>query len=396
MGRTARRPGPPSFLFGVWGEGETSPENIDALLSEFIEGLGDVTPRFLIPLDKEITTDTHIDIANWAIDNKYAVEVIEAAPVRTKALREIKQEADKVHPADDDKNPIATVFTEAVIAKGENARLLFLWAEVDGEPVEDDQRVLADVYDGGVACLDMTQGLDVLAFGDDEGGEEGSDAEPEAASDDPDEATVRDWTIRRVRTYAKTIAERRAEAGEKDVPTDEELDELDKEGLFDFLYPEAAAPEPEKPKGRTRRTSKSTEPEPEPDGEKGFTRDRARQVREEVEKERAGGGRRGAQQPEDGAEEPAEGDGTPGDGVERLRDALMTITLAITEQDEDAENEAWVEFADAFADVVIDRIAARVEKEPEGSAIRKEVAPPRPPGKPRKDGATPTRRRTRA
>ena len=38
-------------------------------------------------------------------------------------------------------------------------------------------------------------------------------------------------------------------------------------------------------------------------------------------------------------------------------------------------------YADRIADIIIDRIAKRVESEPVDSEVRKQVAPPRPPGR---------------
>lgn len=407
MGRTARRPGPPSFLFGVWGEGETTAENIEALLSEHIEGLGEITPRFVIPCDKEITTDTHLAVFEFAQANEYAVEVVQAAQPRVKALREMRDYAEKVHEADDADNPIEKVFADTLASKApDNAQLLFLWAEENGEPIEEDQRVLFDCLDAEVVALDLTQGLDALGSEDD-GGDAADDKGGKDEDDDPTEETVREWPIRRLRTHAKAVAAKRDEAGEKDVPSDEELDNLGKTELLDFLFP--SEPEPEKP-ARGRRTSKSTEakPEPEPTDET-ITPRRARQMREESEKEgtdsttrnRRRGAARAAEQAQDGTDAGVEGDDTAetgSDALERLVEAVVALADLSTDEnasDDDIKTEVR-NFADAFADHIIDRIAARVEKEPEDSAIRQEVAPKRPPGKPRKDGATPTRRRTRA
>jgi hypothetical protein len=418
MGRAARRPGPPSFLFGVWGEGETSPENIEALLSEHIEGLGDITPRFVIPCDKEITTDTHLAVFEFAEQNKYAVEVVLAAQPRVKSLREMRDYAEKVHEADDGDNPIEKVFADTLGSKApDNAQLLFLWAEEDGEPIEDDQRVLFDCLDQNVVALDLTQGLDALgaedgADGGDEGGDDNADGgkdEKPGDGDEPDEATVREWPIRRLRKHAQDVAEARAEAGEPDIPSEEEVDNMGKNELLDFLYPSDPEAEPEKP-ARGRRGSKSTEAKPEPEDEgKGVTPRRARQMREQSEAEgtdstsrnRRAAAKKTAQAAPDEPEAGGEGDDggeTASDAMERFIEGIVELGQLADSGDEvdDAIKDAIATVADAFADIIIDRIAARVEKEPEDSVIRQEVAPKRPPGKPRKDGATPTRRRTRA
>lgn len=414
MGRTARRPGPPSFLFGVWGEGETSQENIDALLGEHIEGLGDITPRFVLPCDKEITTDTHLAVFEFAKANEYAVEVVQAAAPRVKALREMRDYAEKTHEADDGDNPIEKVFAQVLASKApDDAQLLFLWAEdKDGEPVEEDQRVLFDCLDANVTALDLTQGLDALGS-EGEDAEEGGDGDEAGADDadgddDPDESTVREWPIRRIRTHALEVAARRDEAGEDDLPDDDAINDMGKTELLAFLYPAEA--EPEKP-ARGRRGAKAAEPaKDEPEEEtKVVNPRRARQMREEGEKEgtdsstrnRRRGAAAKAEEPQDEPEATAEGDDTAEGGSDAL-DRLVEAVVALADlsdstdaADDDIKDEVR-NFADAFADHIIDRIAARVEKEPEDSAIRQEVAPKRPPGKPRKDGATPTRRRTRA
>lgn len=398
MGRAARRPGPPTFLFGVWGEGETSPENIEALLSEHIEGLGDITPRFVIPCDKEITTDTHLAVFEFAEQNKYEIEVVQAAAPRVKALREMKDYASKVHEADDADNPIEKVFAETLASKApDNAQLLFLWAEEDGEPIEDDQRVLFDCLDGGVVALDLTQGLDAL--GAEDGGDGGEPVDPPEASGEgePEEATVRDWPVRRIRQHALDVQEERAKAKDYDGPDADGIEEMGKNELLEFLFP----PEDTKP-ARSRRSSAKDEPA---DGDKGITPRRARQMREESEKEgtdsstknRRRAAKETASKPQDEPEPPAEGEDTGETGSDALNRLIEAIeTFADEKSTDDDVREAIADAADAFADHIIDRIAARVEREPEGSAIRKEVSPPRPPGKPRKDGATPTRRRTRA
>ena len=245
MGRTARRPGPPSFLFGVWGQGETSQENVDALLSEFIEGLGEVTPRFLIPLDKDITTATHLAVVTFAEENKFAIEVVQAAPPRTKALREVKEIADKVHEAEGD--DIEGAFIDALAAKApDNSRMLFLWAEDEKteEPLEDDQRVLFKGFDADVIALDLTQGLDVLGSDAEDGGEGGGDDAADDTGDgtdgEPPEAEVREWPIRRLRKYVLEVAaaEREADGVDpNDVPTDEQFGDMKGPGASRLALP---------------------------------------------------------------------------------------------------------------------------------------------------------------
>lgn len=384
MPRTARRPGPPSYLFGIWGQGDTAEENIDALLSEHIEGLGEITPKFLIPLDKEITTDTQLAVVTFAEKNNYDVEVVQAAAPRTKALREVKDLATKIHEADDADNPIEKVFADALAAKGENGQLLFLWAEDDDqEPLEDDQRVLFACLDAGTTALDLTSGLDALGAAEPE--EESTAApakkaptkaaakDPEPAADgeepaEPAEEIVREWPLRRLRSFVLQAAAAEREVvgvDPDDVPSDEDIKAMDQEALLKWLYP----PEDD---GET-----TPEPEPEADPEAPRSARQLRKAAEAAGEDTMEGSKKALR----AAQEPAEGD--PG-GSTALDDIPALIEAVVAE------------LGHLLADTIIDRIAARIESEPEGSATRKEIAPPRPPGKPRGDGAAPTRRRTRA
>lgn len=440
MPRRATRPGPPTLLLGVWGQGDSSPENIAALLDDFIDGAGNVTPKFLVPLDKELSSDAVLDTARYAIEKGYDVEVVYQEKPKTKVLKEICEAAVKEHQfeetVDDDRfetteDAIADNFTVLLAEKDDNARLLFLWFEdADGEPDEDDQRLLAAVADCGVVALDLSQGLEVLdvAPAEDEpaaepepekpaakkttatkktaAAKEEPEPEPEGDDDEPDRATVGDWPIRRIRSYAKQAAQAEREDG-NEAPDDSEFDEMGKDVLLGWLFPdEGDEPEPEPApakktaaKKTTARETKRTEDDP-PAEDAPVSRRRATQIREDIEED--GGSKQkvarkaaaAAEEAQDEPEDAGEGDDTSDAALERFKDALAELSVAIRDDDTEAEDAGWVAFADAFADIVIERIAARVEKEPENSAVRKEIAPPRPPGKPRKDGATPTRRRT--
>ena len=434
MPRRATRPGPPTLLLGVWGAGEATPENITAQLDDFIDGAGNVTPKFLVPLDKELTSDAVLATAQYAIEKGYALEVIYQSKPTTKVLKEILAEASKEHQfdqqvTDDDRftsteDAIADNFAVLLGEKGDDARLLFLWAEDDkGEPDEYDQRVLAAVADCGVVALDLSAGLEVLDVSPPEDEPEPEPepekpakktaakktttaAEPEPEGDDePDFDTVKEWPIRRMKTHAKKIAAADREDNVEDVPTDDEIDDMRKEDVLDYLFPPGDGDEPEPEpeptpakKTAAKRTTKRTEEDP-PAEDAPVSGRRARQIREDIEEDggepNSGAKRRGraaaAEKPQDEPEPAAEG----GDSEDPRAAFLAAMDDSVNpDLSETEQNEALYDAIDALADVIIDRIAARVEKEPEGSAIRKEVAPPRPPGKPRKDGETPTRRRT--
>lgn len=425
MPRRATRPGPPTLLLGVWGQGESSPENTTALLDDFIDGAGNVTPKFVVPLSTDDSSDGVLTVFDYAVEKGYDVTVVYTKKPASKALKEVLVAATNEHVAadpitDDDRftsteSAIGDHFTQLLGKDPKDSRLLFLWAEDEqGEPDEDDQRVLAAVADCGVTALDLSQALEVLDVAP---AEPEPEAEPEpdtkddpepAGDGEPDFDTVKDWPIRRMKSHAKRIAAAEREEKVPDTPSDDDIDGMNKDAILDYLFPDDSGtpepepePEPEKPSGRRRRTP--AEPE---DAGKGVTSRRAKEIREDAEAEGkdtlAGEKRRGraaakAQEPEETPAEPAEGDDTGetgSDAVSRFREALGSWATALSESDDEAADDAFVDVADSLADVIIDRIAARVNREPEDSAIRQEVAPKRPPGKPRKDGATPTRRRT--
>lgn len=441
MPRPTRRPGPPSIYIGVWGAGDTTTENITALLDDFIEGLGEVTPRFVVPLEKELTTEPILDVANYALEKNYDLQVVFEKKPTTKVLKELLVAASKEHVAEEadadavDFTPTGDAIADTLVAvlgdKPEDARLLFLWPADDAsdQTVEDDERVLFAGVDSNIVVLDLTQGLDRLGADGDE--DDAAPEEPEeekpapakkaaakktaAAKPDPEEEpeepadgtdlepieTVIPWPIRRMRSYAKEIAAADREEGIADTPTDDELDEFNKEAILDYLYPDrekAADPEPE--------------PEEEPKDET-ITPRRARQMREASEADgtdsttknraKAAAAKKAAAAPEEPEAEPeaaAEPESTVDDGEGHL-EALVEAVNDLLEEfnrdpyDDEAFSAALVDAADAFADHIIYRIAKRVEREPEKAPYRTAIAPPRAPGKPRKDGEAPRRRASR-
>lgn len=427
MPRRGTRPGPPALVLGVWGQGESSAENIAALLDDYIDGAGNVTPRFVVPVATDYTTPEITAVVEYAEEKGYEVEAVFTKKPASRALKALLEKCSKeivaLDPITDDErfesteDAIADHFTKRLGEKPDDAKLLFLWAEDEkGEPDEADQRVLAAVADCGVAALDLAQGLEVLDVapadggGDDNGGDggepEGKD-EPAADGEEPDYDTVKEWPIRRMKSYAKKVAQQDREDSVDDVPTDEEIDEFNKEAVLDYLFPEddgaKPEPEPEPAKNQSGRSRRTPAADDSGDDGKGVTPRRAREMREQAEAEGTDSTSKNrrkaaAAKPEKPADEPepagegGDGGASGDDALERLVEALEIF--ADENSSEDEVKDAVRDFADAFADHIINRIAERVNKEPGESAYREEIAPKRPPGKPRKDGATPTRRRT--
>jgi hypothetical protein len=356
---SSRPPANPVVTLAVFGQGETSAENIDALLNDLLDGFGeDADIVFEFPIDPDATTATIKEVLEWASPanpqegvDSLPYRVFEVAEPKTKGLREIEADADEVRKFSEF-TELADVLTKA--GQGNNeARLLFLWD--DSEPALD-QQVLWACLDAGVACLDLTNGLEDI---------EGSDGATAAAAPDPTQVAIPDdfekWAIRRMRKWVSD----NGFATKEDVAKFTKDDCLEAVGIGGTDTP-AETP---KPAGRGRRGAAAAEPEA-----AAPARGRGR-------------GRAAAQE---AAAEPTEPDGgtIEDEAVQLFVDALVDLGVDQTEAD------AVGQLVESLADIIINRIADRVEREPEGSAVRKEISPPRPPGKPRNDGATPTRRRT--
>lgn len=408
MARSASRPGPPSLLFGVFGQGEVAEENFTSMMDDYIEGQGKITPRFLFFLDKDMWTDTVAMIHAYVNEKGYEYDVVYDATPRAKALKDVLEGAANSEKAEGDDAPLtqdilADIFLGRLMTAND-AVLLFLWAG-DEDGVEYDQRVLTVAGDNSVTALDVCEELNVIDIAP----AANSDTEPEPAADEPAAEPAGDdgpsfeeissWPERRIRDYTKEC-ELDPELGDG-APVEALLKWLSDPDTSedDVRKAMVEAAEPAKPAGRRPR-GRAAASAPAGDGDEAQTRvtpSRARQVREEIESEPTGDrAARRRQRPTDEAEPAAEPtpdtEGAAGEGLTRL--VAVLVDLGAAETDEEVA-EALATTADAFADVIIDRIAARVEQEPEGSDIRKEVAPPRPPGRTPKGGGAPTRRARR-
>ena len=358
MPRTVTRPGPPSILLGVWGQGDIENENATALIEDYIKGRGDVTVKVLLPLDKDLTSDgVGVVFDVMSAHPEWEIQVIQTAVPRTKVLKEIKEGAAKTIESAPD--TIEEDFLKA-LSGARDARLLFLWAEdAEGEPLEDDQRLLASVIDAGIECLDLTSGLESLGL-DAEPVEEGEEpeSEPETpeetveetpeepAADAPSEEEIRGWAERRLRKYAVECGMDKAES-----------DALKKPALLAWIFEEDESPA-DGPQEPAEAPADDAPARP------------AREVRKALEE---------AKEAKEAAAEEVEDD-------EAQTEASFVLTVSAVSAAE--------AFGNLVADVIIERLAQRISQEPEGSAMRAEVSPPRPPGRTRSDGSAPTRRRT--
>ena len=183
MPRQPRNPGPPSVYFAVFGLGEASMENITQLLDDYIEGAGEITPKFIIPVDKDLCTATIQDVSAYAANADYSYEAVHVdAFGRTKALKAVGDGAAKVSKVES----IEEALIERLIEAGQDGILLFLWDE-DSEqvPNEEDQRFLYEVFERSpdTLVLELSGGLEPINPPDaSESAEDGANGEAEEAA----------------------------------------------------------------------------------------------------------------------------------------------------------------------------------------------------------------------
>jgi hypothetical protein len=274
-------------------------------------------------------------------------------------------------------------------------------------PNEEDQRFLHDVFErcAEVTVLELSGGLEPINPPDESESAEDTDAAPEEAADETeaepegdtasgDETTYEiasEWPTRKLRAWALDV-----DIHGEDALTSKQTDDMSKDDILDYFFPEdgdepanAPDPEPEPPKAARKRTTP-------PQEAKVLTgRQRAVQVREEAEEAT------GEEVTRPAARKTA-AKATAGEGrvrAQKAKDAVLAdeaLDRLSGRDGDEAQADPTLEFvrlyANEIADIIIDRIAARVEAEPVDSAVRKEVAPPRPPGRPRADGEAPVRR----
>lgn len=411
MVRTARKPGPPTVVFGVYGQGEASIESMTALLDDYIEGLGGeegVTPKFVIPISKAETTATIQDLVTYIEDAGYTYEGLFVDPFgRTKVLKEIGDGATKTTKIDDVGDALADR-----LGKASEARLLFLWADdADGNPLEEDQAVLFKCMDEGVVALDLTGGLEEIPNEEPSESAEDEDAEVDTGEDEaaddaeseydgPGFDEVEGWPVRKVRSFALD-----EEMHGSRVLTSDETSEMTKEEILAHFFPEEyEGDEEEEPAPAPKKATRST-PSTAAAGPARDSKTRARQVREDAEEETgeevtrpaarkaAAAAKKTAAAPATGAARVRAQKAEDAKEAERVFDRLEKGRTGNDEAQANPLLEMVREFADEFADIIIDRIAERVKAEPEDSAVRKEIAPTRPPGRPRADGKAPVRSR---
>lgn len=407
MARTARKPGPPTVVFGVYGQGEASIESMTALLDDYIEGLGgegEITPKFVIPISKAETTATIQDLVTYIEEAGYTYEGLFVDPFgRIKVLKEIGEGATKTTKVDDIGDALADR-----LGKATEARLLFLWADdADGNPLEEDQEVLFKSMDEGVVALDLTGGLEEIPNEEPSESAEDEDAEVDTGEDEAAESEydgpgfeeVDSWPVRKVRSFALD-----EEMHGTRVLTSDQTSDMTKDEILAHFFPEEFDGGEEEPAPAPKKAARST-PSTSAAGPARDSKTRARQVREDKEEETeeevtrpaarkaAAAAKKTAAAPATGAARVRAQKAEDAEEAEKVFDRLEKGRTGNDEAQADPFLATIEMYGDLLADIIIDRIAERVKAEPEDSAVRKEIAPTRPPGRPRADGKAPVRSR---
>jgi hypothetical protein len=379
---------------GVYGQGETSSENLNALLDDLIQGLGEITPVFLVPLGKDYLTPAVQAVIDYALEKGYTYKAIHSEPVgRLKALKTASDAAAELV-------KVESVPQELLdrLVKAREARLLFFWLD-DPDANEDEQRLLNAVLAEGVTCLDVAGGMEPIApddpeEGDDsaedtapEAGEADSDApdatetpesgelEPEDPSD-PNYAVASTWPARRLKEFMVSIGYTDDDHPETGIAAQIEANlgttVVNANNMLKLLYEDEHTAEPTMPGPAT------------PEGEdRADTPAGARAIREEIEAE--GKEPNAARIAELKAEAAALKTATPAADEAQAMSPVSdlqgvdvgavghVIATAIAES-----------LADLIVDKVIERLRARALEAPKDDIVR-DLVPPRRPGRPRNE-----------
>jgi hypothetical protein len=157
------------LTLGFTGAGEVSEANAETLLVDYIEANGG-RAKFLVPLSKDTWTKSMRIIAELALNREYPLEVVaDPSAAKVKTIKTYLDQADRVHKVADVGARVLTLLSEASAG-----RLIALWDDEDEEGVG----VVEAALDAGIEALDLTSGLELLRFADDE---------PEPDEPEPDE-----------------------------------------------------------------------------------------------------------------------------------------------------------------------------------------------------------------
>lgn len=148
-------------VMGVLGNGPISKKTLVALIADRITG---ATPRFVLPVTEEHFTPAVRAIAGWALTREYPYEVIlDGTEADLPAITEVLEGAAVTHRVAAVEKKLIALLDVAGAAEDTDAALLIAWTDDDIC-----QRTLDRALKHGVLPLDLTDGLNVLKFDDDE------------------------------------------------------------------------------------------------------------------------------------------------------------------------------------------------------------------------------------
>lgn len=259
MPRTRTRP--KSITIGIFGLGETPPQNITALLDDH---LGDAEATFILPATSEHFTKTVDAIATYCADTDTAYEVItDDSSAKARSLKLLIKDATANSKATDVGTAIVNRLREA-----DDGRLIVLWDETLGEDDGGAYDAIEYAEENKIKVFDLCNGLEPIDFGD--GGDDEDEKEPEpeekpasrrgrklaAVKDEPDDddddqdddedappATAEQYEGLPPFAQAEQMGVRalRNMARERELAPHRAIGSMDKDGVLALLYPPKGA-----------------------------------------------------------------------------------------------------------------------------------------------------------
>lgn len=169
MPRSKNRP--KTITVGIFGLGETPPQNITALLDDH---LGDAEATFILPATSEHFTKTIDAIATYCSDTDTEYEVItNDTSSKARSLKLLINEAAASIKAADVGTALVNRLRDA-----DDGRLIVLWDEGIGEEDGGAYDAIEYADENNIPVFDLCNGLEPINFGEDEKEEE-PEPEPE-------------------------------------------------------------------------------------------------------------------------------------------------------------------------------------------------------------------------
>lgn len=172
---------PKNITIGIFGLGETPPQNITALLDDH---LGDAEATFILPATPEHFTKTIDAIATYCSDTDTEYEVItNDSSAKARSLKLLISEASATTKASNVGTAIVNRLREA-----EDGRLIVLWDDTLGEEDGGAYDAIEYADENSIPVFDLCNGLEPIDLGDpEEIKEEEKAPEPEPEAEEEEE-----------------------------------------------------------------------------------------------------------------------------------------------------------------------------------------------------------------